>query len=92
MRHTRQGRLKLPSISFATFCVLLFSAETQGETAKLRMPAEDVHEPVYIYAPASNNGVLLTEPDGKTIRYFYRQYAQSGYTPTAIRNERPLAL
>lgn len=70
-------------------CLPLWSIRASDWEAKLPMPIEDVYEPVYLYAPASNNGVLLTEPDGKTIRYFYRQYAQSGYTPLRYKTNDP---
>ncbi len=40
--------------------------------ASIPVPVEEVFAPVFIYTPATNGGGLFTEPDGRTVRLFYR--------------------
>lgn len=57
---------------------LLFAfglADARGEepsTFGLGVPLAEIFEPVRLYTPPTNGGVLLTEPDGRTVRFFYR--------------------
>lgn len=39
---------------------------------RLQVPLDKIHSPTYLYAPPTNGGVLLTEPNGRTIRFYYR--------------------
>ena len=43
----------------------------QAQDVELLIPLDEVFEPVYLFAPASNGGSLITEPNG-TVRFFYR--------------------
>ena len=53
-------------------CVPLLRTEAPAQEVKLPVGIDQVFEPVYLYAPPTNGGVLLTEPDGRTVRFFYR--------------------
>jgi len=59
-------------------CFILGSQMGWEKTVTLSVPLQDVSAPVFIYAPATNGGALLTEPDGKTVRFFYRLYPSVG--------------
>jgi hypothetical protein len=58
--------------------VVLMISQSSAQDVKLKVPLGKVFEPVYVYTHATNGGVLLTEPDGKTVRFFYRLYPKVG--------------
>lgn len=58
-------------IFFLLVCVLFYSREGMTQEVKLSVPLDEVFGPVFILAPASNGGSLITDPDG-TIRFLYR--------------------
>ena len=58
------------------FFSLIFLSSSFAREVKLSIPLNQIQEPTFLYAPATNGGVLLTMPDGKTIRFFYRVHGK----------------
>ena len=74
----REVQLIPAALLFVMACVPLFPTEAPAREVKLPAPIDQVSEPVYIYTPPTNGGVLLTEPDGRTVRFLYRLYPHRG--------------
>ena len=77
-RLRREDQLIPAAFHLAIACVLLFPSEAPAHGVKLPVPIDQVSEPVYIYTPPTNGGVLLAEPDGRTVRFLYRLYPHRG--------------
>lgn len=58
--------------------LVLMVSQAYSQDVTLKVPLDEVFEPVYLYTHATNGGVLLTEADGRTVRFFYRQYPEKG--------------
>lgn len=65
-------------LAWTSFAWSLASAQGDRTTAgalpdvRLGVSVEESHAPAFLYTPPTNGGVLLTEVDGRTIRFFYR--------------------
>ncbi|MEM1084583.1 MAG: sialidase family protein [Verrucomicrobiota bacterium] len=59
-------------------CLVLLGATTSASEVELPVPLDQLHAPTFLYPCPSNGGVLLTEPDGQTVRFLYRPYPEEG--------------
>lgn len=77
MTHRFISRLPLSLLPILSGLLFFATAQTEETTPTrftLKTNLKDVHAPERLFPTPTNGGVLLTEPNGKTIRLMYRVY------------------